>query len=165
MLGGVYSPNPCFPIWDQESQTSLPWERDVLCAIPSRPTNTRCCKPHREKPVRQSNGNTANGPSVTLLHSEVSSCPMHGCGEGLTYPCPQGPEHSMEGCTLPPPPCSLVPGAVGKPDLLLSDHFLRTERQTRIWKLLNTVLAGRAPHVLSSSFAERSFHRKLGPAL
>lgn len=161
MPARVYSPDPCFPKWDWESQTSLPWKRDTLCAVPGRPTNSRSRKPHGEKPARQSARHTANGPSVTVLHGEVSSCPIPGCGVSLSYPRPQGPGHRTVRCTAAPPSCSPAPEGVGRHDPFLCDRLPRMESRTHVWKPLNTAVAGQALRMLAGSFAERCSPCKL----
>lgn len=105
MPGRVYSPDPCFPERERESQTSSAWKRDTLCAVTGRPSNSRSRKPHGGKKTSETkcHRHAANGPSATVLRGEmsyISSRPTHGCGVGLAYPWPQGPGHRMVGCIL-----------------------------------------------------------------
>lgn len=162
MPGRAYSPDPCFPKQDWESQTSSPWKRDMLCGVPSRPTSSRSRKPHGENPARQSARHAANGLSVAVLRSEVSSSTTHGCGVGLSKPQPQGPEHRMVGCTPASPSCSPALEAAGRHYPLLSNRFLSTEIWACFWMPLSKVVSGQAPCVLAGRFAEGSSPHELG---
>lgn len=145
MPSRAYSPDPCFPKQDWESQTSSAWKRDMLSGVPSRPTSSMSHKPHGENPGRQSSRHAANGWSVAVLHSKVSSCPMHRCGVGLPH---SHGDLSTGWCTAHQlPSCSPPPEAAGRHYSLLSNCCLRNEIWARIWMPLSKVLSGQAPCV------------------